>query len=65
MKDRGLEEVHEAIVRGHRAGVCDSEGRTDFVNTINGRYPRATSILKSSGCVGTTYVVRHGKCVEK
>ncbi len=65
MKDRGLQEVQEAIVRGHRAGVCNSNGETDFVNTINGRYPRATSILRTSGCVGTTYVVRDGKCVEK
>ena len=44
-KSKGREEVEQMIVRGHRAGVCDSDGNSIDIDGI----PKAKP--KTLGCV--------------
>lgn len=54
------EKIKQAIVSGHRRGVCDKDG-----NSVPG--PGDILVAKPSnlGPCAKTYVIRNGKCVEK
>ena len=45
-KRKGQEEVEQMIVRGHRAGVCDSYGNSIDINGIPKAKPRTLGCVK-------------------
>jgi len=61
IKMRQQEEViKQAIVRGHRNGICDSDG-----NSIAGGDGINIPKPRPMGSTAKTYVYRNGKMVEK
>lgn len=54
------ERIKQAIVRGHRDGICDSDG-----NSIAGAGGMVVAKPRPLGSSAKTYVYRNGKMVEK
>jgi hypothetical protein len=52
--------IKQAIVRGHRNGVCDSDG-----NSIAGGEGINIAKPRPLGSTAKTYVYRNGKMVQK
>lgn len=57
---RQEEVIKQAIVDGHRRGVCNKDGES-IAGGCGINIPKPTGRIPGS----TTYVVRNGKCVEK
>lgn len=58
--------IKQKIVDGHRQGVCDKDGRTDFILDASGRrgaIAKRRPLLP--GSVVKTYVLRNGEMVLK
>ena len=45
-KSKAREEVEQAIVRGYRAGVCDSDGNSIDINGVYKAKPRSLGHVK-------------------
>lgn len=57
---RQEEKIKQAIVDGHRRGVCDSEGRS-----VLNEQGLMTAQGRTLGPTARTFVYRNGKMVEK